>query len=171
VVGNFLSRWFDEISIGETFVSRGRTVTEADIVAFAALSGDWFVLHTDAHYATGTRFGQRIAHGLLIYVMSTGLAVPPDAPAIIANYGCDRLRFTSPTFIGDTIRVRSKVLAKTIKRDGRDGVLRLGWNVANQNDVPVLVSDMNILMAFAPPREASAREDPAYKNPARGGPA
>lgn len=155
MASNFLSRWFDEIAIGETFVSRGRTVTEADIVAFAALSGDWFVLHTDAHYAAGTQFGQRIAHGLLIYAMSTGLAVPADAPAIIANYGCDRLRFTAPTYIGDTIHVRSEVLDKTVKRDGRDGVLRLGWNVANQNDVAVLVSDMNILMAFAPLRETA----------------
>ncbi len=146
---NFLSRHFDEIEVGDAFVSRGRTITETDIVAWCAFSGDWYRLHSDAHHAAGTRFGQRIAHGLLVHAVTTGLGVPPDAPAIIANYGTDQLRFVAPTFIGDTIHLEARVLSKTAKHEGRDGVLRLQWNAVNQNGTTVMVSDMQILMAYA----------------------
>lgn len=146
---NFLEKHFDELEVGERFVSRGRTITEADIVAWASLSGDWYVLHTDAHHAARSRFGQRVAHGLLVHAVTTGLGVPPDAPAIIANYGTDNLRFVAPTFIGDTIHLESEVLAKTVKREGRDGVVKLQWNAVNQNGTTVMVSDLQILMAYA----------------------
>ncbi|AIP07612.1 dehydratase [Burkholderia pseudomallei MSHR338] len=143
---NFLSRHYDEIEIGERFESRGRTVTETDIVQWCALTGDWYVLHTDAHYAARTRFGQRVAPGLLVHAIAAGLGVPADAPAIVANYGTDGLRFTAPTFIGDTVRLRSEVLAKTDKRPGRNGVVKLDWKVYNQNDELLLTSDLQILM-------------------------
>lgn len=146
---NFLEKHFDELEIGETFVSRGRTITEADVVNWAALSGDWYVLHTDAHYAARTHFGQRVVHGLLVHAITTGLGVPPEAPAIIANYGTDNLRFVAPTFIGDTIHLESAVLEKTVKREGRDGVAKLRWNAVNQNGTTVMVSDLQILMACA----------------------
>ncbi|AKJ69345.1 dehydratase [Pandoraea thiooxydans] len=144
---NFLAKYFDEIELGERFVTRGRTVTETDIVQWCALTGDWYVLHTNAHYAEQTRFGQRIAPGLLIHAIAAGLGVPPDAPAIVANYGTDALRFVAPTFIGDTIRLKGEVIGKTDKRQGKDGVLKLNWNVYNQNDTLVLTSDLQILMS------------------------
>lgn len=144
---NFLAKYFDEIELGERFVTRGRTVTETDIVQWCALTGDWYVLHTNAHYAEQTRFGQRIAPGLLIHAIAAGLGVPPDAPAIVANYGTDALRFVAPTFIGDTIRLKGEVIGKTDKRQGKDGVLKLNWNVYNQNDTLVLTSDLHILMS------------------------
>lgn len=144
---NFLAKYFDEIELGERFVTRGRTVTETDIVQWCALTGDWYVLHTNAHYAEQTRFGQRIAPGLLVHAIAAGLGVPPDAPAIVANYGTDALRFVAPTFIGDTIRLKGEVIGKTDKRQGKDGVLKLNWNVYNQNDALVLTSDLQILMS------------------------
>lgn len=144
---NFLAKYFDEIELGERFVTRGRTVTETDIVQWCALTGDWYVLHTNAHYAEQTRFGQRIAPGLLVHAIAAGLGVPPDAPAIVANYGTDALRFVAPTFIGDTIRLKGEVIGKTDKRQGKDGVLKLNWNVYNQNDTLVLTSDLQILMS------------------------
>ena len=116
---NFLDKYFDEIGVGERFRSRGRTITETDIVQWCALTGDWYVLHTDAHYAAGTRFGQRIAPGLLVVAYAAGLGVPSDAPAVVANYGSNSLRFVAPTFIGDTLHLESEVLEKTVKRDGK----------------------------------------------------
>lgn len=147
---NFLSRHFDEIAVGEQYRSRGRTITESDIVQWCALTGDWYVLHTDAHYAATTRFGQRIAPGLLVLAYAAGLGVPPDSPSIVANYGSDKLRFTAPTFIGDTLHLRSEVLEKTVKREGRDGVVRLRWDMHNQNGTVVMASELQILMACAP---------------------
>src|SRR5260221_10838742 len=97
---NFLDRYLDQIEVGAAFASRGRTITEADIVAWCALTGDHHLLHTDAHYAAQSRFGQRIAPGLLVLAYAAGLGIPPDAPAIVANYGTDALRFTAPTLIG-----------------------------------------------------------------------
>jgi 3-hydroxybutyryl-CoA dehydratase len=143
---NFLVKHFDEIEVGEQFTSRGRTVTESDIVQWCALTGDWYVLHTDAHYAAGTRFGQRIAPGLLVLAYAAGLGIPPDAPAIVANYGTDALRFTAPTFIGDTLHLRARVQEKAVKREGRDGLVKLAWNMHNQNGVMVMASDLQILM-------------------------
>jgi len=143
---NFLSQYYDHIAVGQTFKSRGRTVTEADIVNWCSLTGDWYVLHTDAHHAARSRFGQRIAPGLLVQAYAAGLGVPADAPAIVANYGSDSLRFTAPTFIGDTIHLESAVLEKADKRAGLDGVVRLQWNVHNQNGVLVMASELRILM-------------------------
>ncbi|VVE20884.1 MaoC/PaaZ C-terminal domain-containing protein [Pandoraea terrigena] len=144
---NFLDKYFDEIEVGERFVTRGRTITETDIVQWCALTGDWYVLHTNAHYAQSTRFGQRIAPGLLVHAVAAGLGVPPDAPAIVANYGTDALRFVAPTFIGDTIRLESEVIGRADKRPGKDGVLKLGWNVFNQNNELLLKTDIQILMS------------------------
>ena len=145
---SFLNRYFDEIEVGERLVSRGRTITETDIVQWCTLTGDMYVLHTDAQYAQKSKFGQRIAPGLLVQAYAAGLGVPPDAPAIIANYGTDSLRFTAPTFIGDTLHLESTVISKETKREGVDGVIKLSWNMVNQNGVTVMMSDLQILMAF-----------------------
>lgn len=145
---SFLNRYFDEIELDDWMASRGRTITEADIVQWCSLTGDWYVLHTNAHYAAQTRFGQRVVPGLLVLAYAAGLGVPPDAPAIIANYGTDNLRFIAPTFIGDTLHLEARVLSKESKREGRDGLIRLEWNMLNQNGITVMKSDLQILMAF-----------------------
>lgn len=144
---SFLTKYFDEIHVDDSMVTRGRTITESDIVQWCALTGDWYVLHTDAHYAAQTGFGQRIAPGLLVLAYAAGLGVPPDAPAIIANYGTDNLRFTAPTYIGDTLHLEARVISREIKRERRDGVVRLAWNMVNQNGIMVMASDLQILMA------------------------
>ena len=145
---HFLHRYFDEIEIGERHASRGRTVTEADVVQWCAFTGDGYILHTNAHYAAGTRFGQRVVPGLLVQAYAAGLGVPPDAPAIIANVSTDGLRFIAPTFIGDTLHLEARVQGKEVRREGHDGVLHLEWNMHNQNGAMVMKSDLRILMAF-----------------------
>jgi 3-hydroxybutyryl-CoA dehydratase len=132
--------YFDDYVVDAITTSRGRTITESDIVNFAGLSGDFVELHVNEEYAKRGPFGRRIAHGALVFSISTGLLVqlPGDNEAIIAFYGVDKLRFTGPVFIGDTIHLTRRVVEKQLKNAER-GVIATEITVLNQNDKPVLV--------------------------------
>jgi 3-hydroxybutyryl-CoA dehydratase len=134
-----MSLYFEDFEIGHISRSRGRTITEADIVNFAGLSGDFVELHTNEEYAKAGPFGRRIAHGLLVLSISSGLMVQmgQTTDTVIAFYGIDRLRFVRPTFIGDTVRVEKKVIDRQEKEKG--GVVTFETSVLNQNGEPVLV--------------------------------
>jgi len=138
-------RYYDDFKIGDVEVTRARTITETDIVNFAAFSGDWYPLHTDIEYAKKGPFGERIAHGMLILSVATGL-MPLYEMAIVAFYGMDKVRFTAPTKIGDTIRVELEVVEKQDKGD-LGGVVALKESVKNQNGENVAVSTMRVLIA------------------------
>jgi acyl dehydratase len=131
--------YFEDYTIGEIRTSRGRTITEADIVNFAGLSGDFVELHVNEEYARKGPFGRRIAHGALIFSVSTGLMVQmtSDHEAIVAFRGVDQLRFVAPVFIGDTVHVSRKTLEKQSK-DGIRGVVAFETTVLNQDGKPVL---------------------------------
>src|SRR5882672_12152141 len=105
-------RYFDEIEVGEEYESPGRTVTEADIVIFAGLSGDYNVLHTDAEFMKQSIFGERIAHGLLGLAIQSGLLTRAMQPYATIAFGGLKWKFKAPIKIGDTIRVRARVIAK-----------------------------------------------------------
>jgi acyl dehydratase len=125
-------RFFEQIEIGEEYESPGRTVTETDVVMFAGLSGDYNVLHTDAEFMKGSIFGERIAHGLLVLTMQAGLFTRATRPYATTAFAALRWKFKGPVKIGDTIRVRAKVLAK---RDGDKpdhGLVTLERQVLNQ---------------------------------------
>lgn len=139
------NKYFDEISVGDKVTSRGRTITEADVLNFAMLSADWFPLHTDVEYAKGSMFGERIAHGLLVLSAASGL-VPPQAPYTIAFYGMDRVRFINPTRIGDTIHVEAEVIEKE-ERNEQSGIVTYRQTVKNQRGDDVAVGIMKVLMA------------------------
>lgn len=141
-----MSLTFDALNVGDVQVTRGRTITEADIVNWCALTGDWFTLHSDAVAAAKSPFGQRVAHGMLIWAFSAGLCVPADSKTILANYGSDKLRYVAPVFIGDTIHMELEVLEKE-DRDAKTGVVNFRWDVFNQNDRAVCVSQVKVLMA------------------------
>src|SRR5271163_810835 len=104
---------WDEFKLGQIFESGTRTITEADITAFAALSGDWNPLHCDAEFAKSTPFGQRIAHGLLGLTVASGLGDREGIleGTLIAFLGME-WNFKGPIFIGDTIRQRRTVIEK-----------------------------------------------------------
>src|SRR5438046_4337298 len=105
-------RFFDDIQVGEEYESPGRTVTEADIVLFAGLSGDYNILHTDAEFMKQSIFGERIAHGLLGLSIQAGLFTRATAPyATLAFVGLRR-KFKGPVQRGGTIRLRAKDLGK-----------------------------------------------------------
>jgi 3-hydroxybutyryl-CoA dehydratase len=139
------NKYFDDINVGDKAVSRGRTVTEADIINFAMFSADWFPLHTDVEFARATRFGGRIAHGLLVLSIASGL-IPPEAPYTIAFYGMDRVRFINPTRIGDTIHVEAEVIEKE-ERNDQSGIVTYRQTVKNQRGEDVVVGMLKTLMA------------------------
>ena len=131
--------YFEDYLIDQIRTSRGRTITEADIVNFAGLSGDFVELHVNEEYAKKGPFGRRIAHGALIFSISTGLMVQmtADHEAIVAFRGVDQLRFVAPVFIGDTIHVTKKTIEKHSK-DGVRGLVAFETTVLNQDGKAVL---------------------------------
>ncbi|HEV1283656.1 MAG TPA: MaoC/PaaZ C-terminal domain-containing protein [Bryobacteraceae bacterium] len=131
--------YFEDYMIDEVRTSRGRTITEADIVNFAGLSGDFVELHMNEEYARTGPFGKRIAHGALVFSISTGLMVQMTGSqeAIVAFRGVDQLRFAAPVFIGDTIHVVKKTIDKQTK-DGIRGLVTFETTVLNQDGKPVL---------------------------------
>jgi len=140
-----LERSYSDLRVGDSERSRGRTITESDVVQWCALTGDWFWIHSDRERAEASPFGARIAHGMLVWAYSAGLAVPPDSDTVVANYGAESVRFTKPVLIGDTIHVELEVLAKVDKQPGR-GVVDLRWDVFNQNGEKVCASVAKVLM-------------------------
>jgi 3-hydroxybutyryl-CoA dehydratase len=138
-------KYFEDFRVGDVEVTRARTITETDIVNFAAFSGDWYPLHTDAEYAKTSPFGERIAHGMLVLSVATGLMPLYDISAI-AFYGMDKVRFTAPTKIGDTIHVEIDVVDKEDKGD-LGGIISLKGSVKNQRGEDVVVSTIKVLVA------------------------
>ena len=134
-----MTHYFEDFTPGDESTTPGRTITEADIINFAGLTGDWYELHTNVEYAAKTRFGQRIAHGALIFSISTALNVRamPPGNTLIAFYGVDKLRFVKPTFIGDTVYCRNKVLEKA-EKDSSSGVVASLCEVVNQRGEVVI---------------------------------
>jgi acyl dehydratase len=103
--------YFEEYEIGSSRMTGGRTITETDFVVHAGHTGDFFPHHMDAEFMKSTPFGQRIAHGTLVFSVGVGLTASVINPAAF-SYGYDRLRFIKPVFIGDTIRTRTTIAAK-----------------------------------------------------------
>ncbi|MCD6251491.1 MAG: phenylacetic acid degradation bifunctional protein PaaZ [Psychrobacter sp.] len=142
---------FDELRIGERLLTARRTVTEADIVNFGCLSGDYFYAHMDKIAAADSFFGERVAHGYFIVSAAAGLFVDAAAGPVIANYGMDNLRFVEPVKIGDTIQVELTCKQKTPKaqRDPEEkahGVVVWDIKVKNQRDELVATYDILTLV-------------------------
>jgi len=131
-----LSLFFEDLQVGMAWDTPARTVTEADLVNFAGVSGDFNPLHTDAEYAKTTPFGQRIAHGLLVLSIATGLRQRLGLMdrSLIGFMEIRSWRFKKPVFIGDTVRVRTEIaeLRPTSKPDR--GVVVQAVKVLNQRD-------------------------------------
>ena len=118
------------------------------MVAFAALTGDWYPLHTDATYAASTQFGRRIAHGLLVLGIASGL-LRINPGTLVAFYGMDRVRFLHPTFIGDTLHVEMTVVALK-DRGNEDGLVTFQQRVTNQKQTAVALSTLKVVLAKSP---------------------
>jgi len=144
MIPEVVMRDFDDFQIGEKIITKGRTITEADIVSFAGLSGDWHQLHTNIEYARKGPFGERIAHGFLVMSVASGL-MPLEEMAVIAFYGMDRVRFLGPTKIGDTISVEMQVDEKKPQNE-TSGVVSFQTSIKNQRKDSVVVFTMKMLL-------------------------
>ena len=141
-----MALYYEDFEEGMVFETPRRTITEADIVNFACLSGDFNPLHVDEEFAKNTIFGRRIAHGALTFAVMTGLwdMLGIIKGTTIAFYGVDKLRFIKPVYPGDTLRVKITVTEKKEKETG--GLVVLHNEVLNQRDEVVLVCDVKLLV-------------------------
>jgi acyl dehydratase len=124
--------YFEDIPLGEEYTSPGRTVTEADIVIFAGLSGDYNVLHTNAEHMKSSQFGERIAHGLLGLSIQQGLldrVMPSWMNPLLAGL---KWKFRGPIRIGDTIRVQARIAGKKDASKLQWGIVSVERKVLNQ---------------------------------------
>lgn len=140
--------YFEEFEVGTEVVSPGRTITETDIVTFAGLSGDYNPLHTDAEFAKGTPFGQRVAHGLLVLSIASGLA---DRLGFIEGTALAfrelTWKFSQPVFMGDTLCVKARCKElKPMPRLG-GGLVIFEVRVVNQEDKTVQKGEWQVLVA------------------------
>ena len=141
-------KYFEELKIGETLITPRRTVSEADIVNFAGVSGDYFYAHMDEIAAKDLLFEKRVAHGYFVLsAAGWGFFVDPAPGTVQPNYGLDNLRFIEPVGIGDTIQAKLTCMRKTRKplreEEKANGVVV--WNVEVSNQNGEMVALYNIL--------------------------
>jgi 3-hydroxybutyryl-CoA dehydratase len=134
---------YEELEAGQTFTTRGRTVTEADVVGFAALTGDWHPQHTDAEWAAGSAFGERIAHGLFVVSLAAGL-VPFDGDRVVALRRVADATFKRPVKFGDTLRVTGRVVELGPGSD-EAGLVAFQWQIVNQDGRTVCRARVEVL--------------------------
>lgn len=127
----FEKAW-DELKVGDELTTGGRTVTETDVVAFGALTGDLHPQHLDREWAAESRFGERIAQGLLVLAYAFGL-MPLGPERVLALRRLRDVTFSRPIRIGDTIRVRFRV-GELKPVDDETGLVASAWEVVNQSD-------------------------------------
>jgi acyl dehydratase len=146
--------YWEDMEVGVTYSTPSRTVTEADVVAFASLTADFNRMHVDAEYAGRSSFGQRIAHGLLVASISAGLNTRSVAnqrlEETLAGLLDTRLSFRKPTFIGDTIRVDVEVVDRRETSRAERGIVVLKRTTWNQRDELVLEAVVTMLMLRRP---------------------
>jgi oxepin-CoA hydrolase/3-oxo-5,6-dehydrosuberyl-CoA semialdehyde dehydrogenase len=144
-------RHFEDLAIGDSLLTHRRTVSEADIVNFGGVSGDYFYMHFDEIAAKDTQFGKRIAHGYFVLSAAAGLFVWPNVGPVLANYGLDTLRFVKPVAIGDTIQARLTAKRKIDKpnKAGQPPQGVVAWDVQVTNQDGELVASYDILTLVA----------------------
>ena len=137
----------DDFRAGDRYRTHGITVTETHVVGWAGLTGDFYPLHMDREYASRTQFGERLAHGPMIFALAVGLVAQAGfaGQAAVAWLGVDGMRMLAPVKIGDTVRVEVLVKDARVTRDARKGVQVWEYSVLNQRDERVLVFDYQLM--------------------------
>ena len=144
--------YLEEFEVGQQITTAGRTISEADVVAFAGLTGDYNQIHIDKEFAKGTPFGQRIAHGLLGLSYALGLVTQTGMleGTVLAFREIGNWKFVHPIFIGDTIHTELEVMAvKPMYRLG-GGLVDIHVEVVNQDGKVVMKGNWRALIASAP---------------------
>ena len=141
--------YFEDFEIGQKFITSARTITESDIVWFAGLSGDYNQIHTDVEFCKKGSFGQRVAHGLLVTSIASGLIAQSGMidGTVIAFREINQWKFARPVFIGDTVHVITEVMkTKRLPRLG-GGTILITLDVKNQDDDTVMNGKWTALIA------------------------
>jgi acyl dehydratase len=144
--------YFEEFEVGQKIVTMSRTVTETDVVTFAGLTGDFNQIHTDAHYSAATPFGQRIAHGLCVMSIASGLATLTGIMegTVLAFREVMEWKFSKPVFFGDTIHGELEIVeTKGYPRLGGGAVI-IKVDVKNHKSEVVQGGKWNVLMMSRP---------------------
>lgn len=143
--------YFDEVEVGQTMVTRGRTVTETDIVQFAALTGDYNPMHTNAEYMKNHPMKQRVAHGMLTLSYAVGQLYQLGfmERTVLAFRGLE-MKFSLPVVIGDTIHVRLTISEKKEMRRLGGGIITAEVKILNQEGKAVQSGSMELLLALKP---------------------
>lgn len=143
-----MGTYYEEFSVGQEFVTPGRTVVEYDVAAFAGLSGDYNPVHTDREFAASTSFGQPLAHGVLGLSIATGLIARTglfDGTAI-AFLGIDGWKFSKPLFFGDTIHVEFTISSMRETKNPAAGIITRSVRIVNQRGETVQSGDMTLMV-------------------------
>ena len=135
---------FGELEVGQVAVSIGRTMTESDVVNFCMLTGNWLELHSNVEHAKGSLYGQRLVQGSLVFSVVNAM-IPFDSSILAAFYGCDKLRFLRPTFIGDTLWAKTEII-RLKDHDDKHGVVTLKLESLNQKDEINLRCEFSLLI-------------------------
>jgi 3-hydroxybutyryl-CoA dehydratase len=159
-------QYFDDFEVGTEWESPARTVTEADIVTFAGFSGDFNPMHVDHEFAKGTPFRRPIAHGFAVFSIASGLGVQVPAVRTIALIGVKWWKFQNAVFAGDTIRVVTRVMEKTLKGRGRRGEVVWFRSIRNQDDKVVQEGEIMTLVECRPIRGVAAGDSAEVQVPA-----
>ena len=136
----------EALEVGARFTTRGRTITEADVVAFSGLTGDWHPQHADAEWARDSAFGERIAHGLLCLAIQSGLFNRAATEYATLGLAGLRWKFKAPVKIGDTIRLKAKVSAKKDLDKADRGLVTIERTIVNQRDEVVQQGETDLIV-------------------------
>lgn len=144
--------YFEEFQPAQKILTAGRTVTEADVVNFAGLSGDYNQMHVDEAYSQKTTFGKRVAHGLLVLSIVSGLAVQTGVMegTVMAFREINEWKFVKPVFFGDTVHAILEVREKKELRRIGGGSVTIDIDVINQNDEVVMKGVWAVLISARP---------------------
>ena len=152
---------FDELAVGDVWESPARTVTEADVVAFAGISGDFNSIHVDHESAGRGPFGRPVAHGLLGLAIASGLGSHAPPVDTLAFLGLQEWRFLAPIAFGDTVRVQTQVVSLEPRARGRRGVVTWRRRLLNQRDQVVQEGLTQTLVRSRPSPDEAPGADPS----------
>lgn len=121
-----------DVEVGSQYLSPTRTIAECDLMQFAGLTGDFNELHTSSTFAEKSRFGQRIAHGMLILSIANGLYMRSGIFSSSVFLGIENWKSSKPVFIGDTLQLRLTIADKRLTKDEKRGIIGMQYEVLNQ---------------------------------------
>jgi acyl dehydratase len=144
--------YLEDLHAGQSFTSPGRTITEADVMSFAAWTNDNNQVHTDAEFAKGTRYGQRVVHGMLGASLCLGLIARTGVfeGSAVALLGIDGWRFRAPIFIGDTVTCTVDILSARATSNGLNGIIERLVTLRNQKGEIVQDGRMDLMVLAHP---------------------